>query len=410
MKGYLSVFQHTQILRSFAYHNFRLYWAGQFISLFGSWMQIVALNWLTYQLTNSPLALGVINFVALLPVGLLALAGGAISDKFPRRNLILITETVLALSSLLLAVLTGLGITEIWHVIIITFLVGAANALGQPARFIFLMDIVGKEDFTNAVGLNVAVANLARVFSPVLAGTLIGWFGETSCFALNCVSYLAVILAFLWMRLPTRFDVQEPLRLGSEVAGGLKYIWQNVTIRSLVILIAVLSLLAQPVSMLMPALARDVLWAGSLGYGQLMSAMGGGAVCGSLVAGTIRAGHRGKWLVVSSLTFPAFLLLFAISRWLPASLVWLFLAAMSQFVFVVLINSLMQLAAGEKFQGRVASFFVLLNNGLNRLGSMPMGAVAQIWGPSVAVLSGAALSLIGVLVVIKWMPTVRRLE
>jgi len=399
-----------QTLRAFAHRNFRLYWFGMLISLCGSWMQLVALNWLTYRLTNSPLMLGLINFVALLPVGALSLVGGVISDRFPRRNLILATQVVLACQALILAVLTGLGRIQVWHIMLVTFIIGAANVVEQPARSVLLMDVVGKDDFTNAVGLNAAVVHTTHALGPALAGVLIVWLGETSCFVLNFMSYLAVILSFLRMQLPESTRLLKPQGLSDEVAAGLKYIWQNLTIRSLIMLIIVSCLLAQPVAVLMPVMARDVLQIGSAGYGLLMSAHGAGAACGALISGSIGSGCRGKYLKVASLVFPVFLLLFAVSRSLLLSLGWLFLAATGQFMLLVMVNAMLQLAAGENFQGRVASFFALLNNGLNRLGGVPMGAAAQAWGAPVAIGGGAALSLIWAIIVIGRIPLIRQLR
>lgn len=397
-------------LRALRLRNFRLFWFGQLISLSGSWMQLIALSWLVYRLTDSPLMLGLTNFVALLPVGLVSLLGGVISDRFPRRKLLLVTQTTLAVQALILIILTWAGWIQVWHIMVVMFVIGAANTLEQPARVAFLMEIVGKEDLPNAIGLNASVANLARSLGPVIAGILIDRFGETSCFLVNFVTYLAIILAFLSMRLPARVGLKKPMRLKGDLLDGLKYIWKNQAIKGPLILIGASSILAQPYIVLMPVFARDVLQADSRVYGLLMSAIGFGAVCGALVAASVKQGQLGKWLVGVALVFPAFLLLFAFSQQMWLSVGLLLLVGASQLTQQVLANSLIQLAAIDEFQGRVASFFALFNIGLIRLGGLQAGAVAQYWSVPVAIAGGAIATIIWVLMAIWRMPIMRQVQ
>ena len=400
----------SQTFRALAHRNYRLYWASQLVSLFGSWMQIVALNWLAYRLTHSPLALGLLNFVAVLPAGLFMLAGGAISDRLPGRRLLLVLESTLALQALILAVLTWMDVVTIWHVAIVMFVVGAANSLEVPARAVLVMDVVGESDYPNAVGLNSAMINLARAAGPAVAGWVIGTSGEAVCFALNAFSYLAVIAALGLMRLSPSACPREPLRIGSDTLTGIRYAWRNPAIRTLLVVIAIPSLLAQPAILLLPVFAQDVLHVDATGYGWLMGMVGGGAVIGALIAGGLNANKRQWGLVTGSLLFPAFLVLFALSRWLPMSLALLFGAALGQSLQLVVAYSMLLLTAQAEFRGRVASSYALLSNGLNRMGGVPLGFAAQVWGAPIAVLSGASLSLIWALVVIWRMPVVRKLK
>jgi MFS family permease len=221
-------------------------------------MQLVALNWLTYQLTGSPLMLGLINFVALLPVGLLALVGGVISDRVPRRKLILITQTVLAGQAFILTLLAWFNLIEIWHIMVVTFLVSAMDVIEQPARFAFLMEIVGKEDFTSAVGLNSSMVNIARFVGPAIAGVFMSEFGEASCFFVNFITYLTVIGAFALMDTPLKPISRQPLKLKADLLEGLKYIWQNHTIKAVLSLIFIPVFLSQPYITLLPVFARDI--------------------------------------------------------------------------------------------------------------------------------------------------------
>ncbi len=353
--------------------------------------------------------LGLVSFVALLPVGLVSFVGGIISDRFPRRKLILITQTLLAAQALLIAIVTWAGRVQIWHIIAVMFIVGAADALEQPARFAFMMEIVGKEDFTNAVGLNSFMVNIARSIGPVVAGVLIGRVGEAGCFFVNFVTYLAIISAFLLMRLPPRRTPLKPMHLKNDLLEGLKYIWQNQTIKGILLLIFASILLSQPYMVLMPVFARDVLLSGSRGYGLLMSAIGLGAICGALFAASVEEGARGKWLIRASIAFSVLLFFFAFSQWMSLSFGLLLLVGASQLTQQVLSNSSIQLASTDEFHGRVASFFALFNNGLTRLGGIQSGAVAQYVSPRVAIAGGALISLVWLLVIIWRTPSVRRL-
>jgi predicted MFS family arabinose efflux permease len=396
-------------LSALRHRNFRLYWLAQLVSLSGSWAQIIALSWLVYRLTDSPLMLGLVDFVALLPVGFVSLVGGVISDRFPRRNLILITEIILAVQALILTSLAWTGAVQVWHIVIITFVVGAGQAIEQPARVAFVMDIVGKEEFTNAIGLNSSIANAARSLGPIVAGLLISTFGEASCFLMNTASYLAVIIVLLLMRLPTQNDPGKPMRLKGDLVDGLKYMWQNQTIKGLLLFIVGSSTFAQSYIVLMPVFARDVLQINSSGYGLLMGAIGIGSVCGALTAGNVGNGQRGKWLLIANFTLPVFLILFASTHWIWLSIAALILVSGSQFLQQVLANSSLQLAATDEFRGRVASLFALFTVGLMRVGGVQAGALAQYWNPSFAVIMGAIITLLWGLLIIWRMPFIRQL-
>jgi len=211
------------------------------------------------------------------------------------------------------------------------------------------------------------------------------------------------------MRLPARDGHRKPVHLKADLLDGLKCVWQSQTIKSLLLLTAASYILSRPYVVLMPVFARDVLQADARGYGLLMSAIGVGAICGALVAASVKQRHRGRWLVGAGLAFPIFLMLFASSRWVLLSIGLLLLAGAGQFIQQVLASSLIQLAAADEFYGRVASFFAVFSNGLTRLGGIQAGAVAQYWSAPVAVAGGALVSLIWVLAVIWRTPLIRRL-
>lgn len=399
-------------LRALRHRNFRLFWLAQLVSLSGAQMQVMALSWLAYRLTGSALSLGLISFVALVPVGLVSLVGGVISDRWRggRRSLIMATQAVLAVQALALALLTWMGWVQVWHIVAVTFVVGAMDAVEQPARYAFLMDVVGKEDFTNAVGLNSAMVSAARSIGPALAGTLIAAIGEASCFTLNGVTYLVVIAVFLFIRVPPQPRPAGVVRLKADLLGGLAYGYRNKVIRGALLVTAASYALSRTYVVLMPVFAQDVLHVDAAGYGWLMSAIGAGSACGALVAASTRPKGQARWLVGAGLVFPLFLLGFAASRWLLPSLALILAASASQFLQQVLTHSLILVSTSDEYQGRMVSLFSLFGNGLTRLGGVPAGAVAQAWSAPLAVAGGAALTLLWTLVAIWRVPFVRWAE
>jgi MFS family permease len=396
------------------HRNFRLYWFGQIVSLTGTWMQIVAQSWLVYRLTDSPLMLGLVNVVGLLPVVPISLLGGAISDRVPRRNLILVTEIVLMGQAFVLALLTWSGMIQVWHVMVLSFVLGAAAALEQPARLAFIMDVVGKEDLVNAVALNSSVYNAARIVGPAIAGVLVAAIGEAGCFFVNSVTYLAVILALLAIRLPQQAQkpgeepVEQP-RLAGSVVDGLKYTWNTRVIRSLMIIVALSSFLTLPYIALMPVFAGSVFQTGPEGLGFLMTSVGVGAITGALIVANARPGHRGRWLTAANVVAPMFLLLFCLSQSFLVGLALVLLVGGGNAVRQTLANSMIQLNTAEVYHGRVMSVFNLTFNGMSRVGALVIGGVAEFTGAPLAVGAGAAVSVLVGVAIIWLMPEVRQL-
>ncbi|NIN94821.1 MAG: MFS transporter [Anaerolineae bacterium] len=395
--------------RALRHRNYRLFWSGQTISQVGAWMQIVAQGWLVYRLTDSPLMLGLVNVVALLPVVPLSLLAGVISDRVPRRNVIFVTEIVLMLQALMMAALIWLNMIQIWHIVVLSFVLGAAAAVEQPARLAFVADVVGKEDLTNAVALNSSMYNSARIVGPAIAGLLLAWIGEAGCFFVNGVTYLAVIFALIAVQLPPQTVRKERLRVTDSLRGGLRYVWDSRTIRALMGIVAVSSFFTLPYIALMPVFARDILEAGPQGLGFLMTAVGIGAITGALGVANIQPGRRGKWLTWGNIMGPVFLLLFCLSGSFGVSLALVALVGASNAVRQTLANSLIQLTSADEYRGRVMSVFNLVFNGMSRVGALGVGAMAEVTSAPWALASGALVALIWGLVVIWSMPYVNRL-
>ncbi|MFB0546505.1 MAG: MFS transporter, partial [Anaerolineae bacterium] len=292
----------------------------------------------------------------------------------------------------------------------LSFVLGAAAALEQPARLAFVVDTVGKEDLTNAVALNSSVYNSARIVGPSIAGLTVAWIGEAGCFFVNGVTYLAVICALLSIRLPPRAVPKTRLQVSNSLINGFRYVWDTRTIRALMAIVAVSSFFTLPYIALMPVFARDVLQAGPEGLGFLMTGVGIGAIAGALGVANIEAGRRGKWLTLGNAIGPALLILFCLSWSFPLSLVLVVLVGASNAVRQTLANSLIQLTTSEEYHGRVMSIFNLLFNGMSRVGALAVGSLAEITGVAWAVGLGAVVSLVWGLIVIWRMPYVQRLS
>lgn len=265
----------TLLLRAMGSRNYRLYFFGQAVSLVGTWMQQIAMRWLVYRLTKSELLLGLVGFASDIPVFFLVPFAGVVADKFKRHRILTITQALAALQAFILAVLIITNQAAIWHVVVLGALLGVINAFDIPARQAFLVEVVeNKEDLGNAIALNSFIFNGALLVGPVIAGVLIAFFGEGLCLIVNGVSYLALIGALLLMKLPERKSVSGNIQLGRGILEGATYAFHSVPIRSILLLVALVSFMGVSYMLLMPVFAEDVLHGGPQAFGYLMSATG----------------------------------------------------------------------------------------------------------------------------------------
>lgn len=406
----LSVSRWPHTFRALRHRNFRLFWSGQIVSQIGTWMQTIALSWLAYRLTNSAFMLGVVNVAALLPIVPVSLLAGVISDHFSRRNLIILADAVLTLQALAVAALTYFNVLQVWHLILLSFIQGAAAAVEQPARLAFVVDTVGKDDLSNAIALNSGVFNTARIVGPAIAGVTVAWIGEAGCFLANGLSYLAVIAALWAIRLPPQTVRRVREKMVVSMAGGFKFVWSNRVVRALMLISAISGFFIMSFVALATVFSDDVLKAGASGLGVLMAAVGAGALLGALAVARLKTGHRGRWLTWSNLLAPAVLIAFCFSRSLLWSVPLVALVAAATAVRQILANSLIQIDTPVDHQGRVMSIFNLIFNGTGRVGVMAVGGLAEFIGMPWAVGLGAGISLLCGLAVILWMPFVDRLQ
>lgn len=393
------------------HRNYRLFWFGQMISLIGTWMQNVAQGWLVYQLSNSPLALGLVGFAGSLPVLLFSLLAGVAADRFPKRNLLLVTQTGLMLSALTLSFLTWSGYVQVWHVALLAICSGLANAFDAPTRQAFVVEMVGKEDLMNAIGLNSTIFNLARLVGPAIAGLLLAAVGPAGCFFLNGISFLAVIVSLLLMRLGPAPRLARQASVWVNLREGLGFVRHHPVVLSLISLVAVGSVFGMPFSSLLPIFARDILTVGPQGLGFLSSAMGAGALIGSIsVASLGNFRRRGLLVTAGNLAFPAFIFLFSQSRLFPLSLLFLMGAGWAMISQNVTINTVLQTTVPDQLRGRVMSVHTLMFMGMMPLGNLQAGFVANQVGAPLALTLGAIICASYALFILFRVPAVRRVE
>jgi MFS family permease len=375
-------------LRIFRHRNFRLFFFGQFISLIGTWMQSTALQWLVYSTTGSQSSLGMVTFLNFLPVLLFSLPMGVLVDRASKRNILVLTQTWFMLLAAVLAVLTFTGVIEYWMILGLAFLVGIGNALDMPARQAFYVDIADREDLNAAIGLNSAVFNGARIVGPAVAGIVVAAIGEAPAFAINALSFLAVIVALLMMHI-TRAQAPAAHQKGmGDLLQGLRYLLQEKMIFGLVVMVALFSFFVAPYMVLLPVFARDVLQTGAQGFGQLLAAQGVGALLGAF--GLIFLGDRrkkGQGLLLSRglLGFAIAGLALSRSPWL--SMLALVVAGFAFITQLILTNSLIQNIVPDSLRGRVISAYTWALGGFFPLGSLLIGVIGdQIGAPATALL------------------------
>ncbi|MHB1294116.1 MAG: MFS transporter [Anaerolineae bacterium] len=377
------------------YRNYRLWFFGQMLSLMGTWMQGVAQGWLVYELTGSELALGTITFIGTLPTLFLMLPAGAMIDRISKRHLLLVTQTVLMLIAFAMAILSGTGVLQVWHIGLLAVCSGIVNSFDAPTRQALAVDMVDdRRDLSNAIAMNSTMFNLARIGGPAVAGLLLATLGATWCFALNGVSFLAVIAALFAMRMPGRVATASREPLVVQITAGLRYSSSHSKVRVLMLLVGIASLFAVTYSTLMPVFAKDVLQVGEAGLGYLNAAVGAGAVCGSLtVAATGRYRFKGRLLTVGSFVMPAGLLIFAASHSMAVSLAALVLVGWAWVTQNATANTLVQALCPDELRGRVMAIYTLLFFGTAPFAALQAGALAEAFTPGIAVAIGALVTL-----------------
>ena len=384
--------------RAFRHRNYRLFYIGQAISLIGTWMQQVAQGWLVLELTGDPLALGLISVAQFGPILVLGLFGGLIADHLPKRRTLMVAQFVSMLLAFALFGLTASGVIQVWHVAVLAAALGGVNAIEMPTRQSFAVEMVGRADMANAVGLNSALFNGSRIFGPAIAGLLIAWFDISVTFLINGVSFIAVLVAYALMRegeLRAGASGSSPLRnrgIVENLSEGIRYVRQTPIVFLAVVVVGLIATFGMNFQVLAPPLAAQVLHVGSEGFGFLMAATGLGSMAASLMIAFSRR-PRPAWIVLGGMVLGVGCLVLGWSSNFGLSLLAMAAAGAGGMAMNVTANTVIQLTVPDALRGRVMSVYTTVFAGSVPAGGLLMGAIASSWGVPAAFLIGGALTL-----------------
>ncbi len=367
------------IFRALYHRNYCLFFGGQGISLIGTWMQQVAMSWLVYRLTDSPFLLGVAGFFGLIPTFLLSPFSGLLSDRMNRHRILIITQTLSMIQAFVLAILDFTRTIDVWHLLLLILFLGFVNAFDVPARQAFVIDMVEKkEDLSNAIALNSFLFNGARLVGPSIGGMVISMLGEGMCFFLNGLSFLAVLVALLAMKIKFKRRERERTRVLESLKEGFTYAFGFVPIRYILLFLGLVSLMGMPYTVLMPIFAKDILHGGPHTFGFLTGASGMGAITGAFFLASRRSVlGLGRIIVIASALFGAALISFSLSRILWLSLFFLLLVGFGMMVHMASSNTVLQTIVDDDKRGRVMSFFAMAFLGMTPFGSLLTGSLAS---------------------------------
>lgn len=371
-----------KIFSAFQSKNYRLYFFGQSVSLIGTWMQRTAVYWLIYIETNSAFMLGVAVFCSQFPSFLLSIAGGVVSDRYNRFQVLLKTQFASLLQAVLLTILVFSGDYEVWHILALSVVLGSINAFDVPARQSLVYDMVNqKEHLPNAIALNSSMVNLARLIGPALSGLVLEKFGAEMCFFINSLSFVAVILSLYAMKLPAFIPRERITNVSTDLKEGLAYLRATPDIRKVILLLTIISLVSLPYLTLLPVYAKEVFNGDAFIFGLLNSFVGIGAITGALFLASLKHGSDMKKILSScTIIFGAGLLAFSFIEYLPAALLIIAIAGFGMMSQTTITNTIIQTTVAPAMRGRVISYYAMAFFGMQPLGSLMIGTLAHYIG------------------------------
>jgi MFS family permease len=396
------------LLRALRHRNYRLFISGQLISLIGTWMQSVAESWLVYRLTGSAVLLGVVGFSNRIPVFLFSTVGGAVADRYNRHHIVIATQIISMCLAGMLAFLTLTHRVQVWHLMAIAALLGLVNAFDIPARQSFVVQLVDRADLQNAIALNSSMFNGARIVGPAIAGVLVAAVGEGWCFLANAISYVAVILGLLLMRVPPPPRAERPASTLAHITEGFRFVLRSRPILALLLLLGLISLMGTPYSVLMPIIADQTFHAGPRGLGILMGATGVGALVGalSLATRTTLQGY-GRTIALAATGFGLSLIAFSAARNLWLAVAFLLPAGFAMMTQMAASNTLIQSMVPDALRGRVMAVYSMMFMGMAPIGALLAGTLAGWLGATTTVAAGGAFCVVGGLFFLGRLPGLR---
>jgi MFS family permease len=399
----------TPLWRSLRHRNYRLYLTGQLVSVCGTWMQQVAQSWLVYRLTGSATLLGIVGFATQIPVFALGPIAGVIIDRYSPHRVTVLTQSAALVQALLLSLLTLMGWVQPAHIILLGFVLGIVNAFDMPARQALVNQMVDAKDLSNAVALNSSMINAARIVGPGLAGIVVAKVGEGACFMINTVSYLAVIMALLAMKLPKKSDESaRQFSIAHSLVEGLRYTLATVPIRDVLLLLGLVGFMGMPYMTLMPVFAAEIHKSGADALGLMLGAVGFGALIGALfLAQRATVLGLGRIIVIATLGFGLGLIVFTVSRVFWLSLVILIGVGFGWMVLIAASNTALQTLADNEMRGRVMSLFSMMLVGMAPFGSLLAGWLADRIGAPLVVATGGAFCAVAGVIFARELPRLR---
>lgn len=383
--------------RSLKYRNFRLYFTGQSISLLGTWIQRITMPWLVYHLTGSALLLGIVGFAGQIPTFILSPFAGALTDRYYKYKLLIVTQILSMIQALLLAFLYFLKIINVWHILVLSIFLGCINAFDMPGRQSFIIKLIdNKNDLGNAIALNSTIVNIARLLGPSLAGILIATTNEGICFLINGLSYIFVIASLLSMNVKEDEINNNENSIWQDIKDGFKYVYSNNTIRSILLLLGLISLMGMPYTVLMPVFVKKILLSDSYTFGFLMGATGIGALIGTIyLASQKNIENILKLITLSAGIFGFGLIAFSFSRHISISIILMIIIGFGMILNMASSNTMLQTLSEDNFRGRVMSFYTMAFMGTAPFGSLLAGSMASSIGVANTILISGIICVIG---------------
>ncbi len=382
----------SQTFRALRHRNFRLFTAGQIISLIGTWMEQTAMGWLVYQLTNSTFLLGIVTAAGTAPMLLFSMWGGSLADRHPKRSILIITQGFAMILAFALAGLVWFGHVQPWQLVVISLLNGVVMGFDMPARQSFAIEMTSRDDLLNAISLNSSVFNSARLVGPALAGFTLAHSSAAVCFLVNGFSFVAAIAALLLMRFAPQAAKESSSTRGGHAIDGLRYVWSHTRALTIMTLFAVIGIFGWSYSVLLPAYARDVLSLGAGGYGALLTAAGVGALAGALTVAAIGDRYHPRVIALGGVwIFSVMIMLFAFAGNFHWALLGQTLASFGMMLFISTSNSTIQQIVADNMRGRVMGIWSLVFGTSVPLGSLQAGLLARWIGVRWTIALGAII-------------------